>query len=222
MQRFLEILIYGTSLCIVVPFVLEMLALHHLTAPDRRFWTHASLIFTIVYAVFVTANYVVQLATVLPVKMRGGTEAMAAVRVLEQTPHSMFWSYDAVGYVAMGLACLLAVPAVGRGGFERRVRWALLANAAMTPLIAIVYFHPTFSNTLLFLGFPWAITAPLFMWMVARMLRSREEPAAVAVASASPFLRGSSDGDLEIRADLHDRSLGQDHRVQNAGRVELR
>jgi hypothetical protein len=26
-----EILIYGTSLCIVVPFVLEMLALHHLT-----------------------------------------------------------------------------------------------------------------------------------------------------------------------------------------------
>ena len=37
-----EILIYGTSLCIVVPFVLEMLALHHLTSRDKQFWTQAS------------------------------------------------------------------------------------------------------------------------------------------------------------------------------------
>jgi hypothetical protein len=132
-----EILIYGTSLCIVVPFILEMLAFHHLAAPDKRFWTHASLIFTIIYAVFVTANYVVQLATVIPARLRGDAETLAAIRVLEQTPHSMFWSYDAVGYVAMGLACLLAVPAVGRGGSERWVRWSLLANAAVTPLIGV-------------------------------------------------------------------------------------
>ena len=61
-----EILIYGTSLCIVVPFILEMLALHHVTAAGKQFWTHASLIFTIIYAVFVTANYVVQLAQLFP------------------------------------------------------------------------------------------------------------------------------------------------------------
>ena len=165
-----EILIYGTSLCIVVPFILEMLALHYLTAPDLRFWTHASLIFTTIYAVFVTPNYVVQLATVVPAKLRGASEA---VRVLEQTPHSMFWDYDAVGYVSMGLACLLAVPAVSGVGFERWVRWSLIAHALVTPLISIVYFYPTFSTDLLFLGFPWAITAPLFMLMLAIMLRKR-------------------------------------------------
>ncbi len=165
-----EILIFGTSLCIVVPFILEMLAFHHLTTPDRRFWTHAALIFTIVYAVFVTANYVVQLATVIPAKLRGASEA---IRVLEQTPHSMFWNYDAVGYVSMGLACLLAIPAVSSVGFERWVRLSLLAHALVTPLISIVYFAPTFSTTLLFLGFPWAITAPLFMLMLALMLRKR-------------------------------------------------
>jgi hypothetical protein len=61
-----EILIYGTSLCIVVPFLLEMLAFHHSSSGESRFWTHASLIFATLYAVFVTANYVVQLATVIP------------------------------------------------------------------------------------------------------------------------------------------------------------
>jgi hypothetical protein len=172
-----EILIYGTSLCIVVPFILEMLAFHHLTPPGKQFWTHASLTFTIIYAVFVSSNYVVQLATVIPAKLRGVSEA---IRVLEQTPHSLFWNYDAVGYIAMGLACVFAVPAVNNVGFERWVRRSLIANALVTPLISIVYFYPTFSTRLLFLGFPWAITAPLFMLMLAIMLRRRQSASTIA------------------------------------------
>ena len=173
-----EMLIYGTSLCIVVPFVLEMLALHHVTPPARQFWTHASLIFAVIYAVFVTANYVVQLATVVPAKLRGTVDA---IRVLEQTPHSLFWDFDAVGYVAMGLSCLFAVPAIGSAGFERWVRRSLVANALVTPLICIVYFSPTFSTRLLFLGFPWTITAPLFMLLVAIMLKRRQRGSTAAV-----------------------------------------
>ena len=169
-----EILIYGTSLCIVVPFILEMLALHHLTAPERRFWTHAALIFTIVYAVFVVPNYVVQLATIIPAKVAGTVET---VRLLDQTPHSLFWNYDAIGYISMGLAALFAIPAIGNVGFERWVRVSLVAHALVTPLISIVYFYPTFSTGLLFLGFPWAITAPLFMLMIAILVRRRRLPA---------------------------------------------
>ncbi len=165
-----EILIYGTSLCIVVPFVLVMLSLHHLTPGNKHFWTHASLVFTTVYAVFVTANYVVQLVTVIPAKMVGASEA---VRLLDQTPHSLFWNFDAIGYISMGLATVLAVPALGNAGFERWVRMSFMAHALVTPLIAIVYFYPTFSQGLLLLGFPWAITAPLFMMMLAIMLRRR-------------------------------------------------
>jgi hypothetical protein len=170
-----EILIYGTSFCIVVPFLLEMTALHHVTPAPRQFWTHAALLITVIYAVFVAANYVVQLATVVPAKLRG---PLAELRLLEQTPHSMFWDYDAVGYLAMGLACALLLPAIPMDGADRWVRRALLANALVSPLIGIVYFAPTFSTALLFLGFPWAITAPWFMLMVARLLlrRSRAMP----------------------------------------------
>jgi len=165
-----EVLIYGASLCIVIPFVLEMLSFHHLTAKDKQFWTHASLIFTIIYAVFVVANYVVQLATVIPLKLNGASEA---IRVLEQTPHSMFWNYDAIGYISMGLATLFAIPALSKQGFERWVRWSFVAHVLVTPLIGIVYFYPSYSQNLLFLGFPWAITAPLFMVLLAIMLRNR-------------------------------------------------
>jgi uncharacterized protein (TIGR03382 family) len=78
----------------------------------------------------------------------------------------------------MGLVTLLAVPAVGNVGFERWVRFSLIANTLATPLISVVYFYPTYSTKLLFLGFSWAITAPLFMLMLALMLRRRQVPMA--------------------------------------------
>jgi hypothetical protein len=43
----------------------------------------------------------------------------------------------------------------------------------VTPLFAIVYFNPRFSRGSLFIGFPWAITAPPAMLMLARRLRDR-------------------------------------------------
>jgi hypothetical protein len=163
-----EILIYSTSLCIVIPFLVEILALHHITPGSRKFWSHAAVIFTTLYAVFVTANYVVQLATVIPQTMQGKLDQ---VRILQQLPHSMFWNFDALGYIFMGLASFAAIPVFEKKGFQKWVRLSLIANATVTPLISIVYFYPTYSYHLLILGFPWAVTAPLFMLMIALWFR---------------------------------------------------
>jgi hypothetical protein len=164
-----EILIFGTSLCIVVPFVLEMAALHHSRTGDQRFWTQAGLIFTTIYAVFGTANYVVQLGTVIPAKLRGEANT---VSVLEQTPHSLMWDFDAIAYLAMGVAALVIIPALRKDGVEARVRLACMAHVGATALAGIVYFSPTFSTRLLLVGLPWAVTAPLFMLLLALALRT--------------------------------------------------
>ncbi len=163
-----EILIYGTSLCIVIPFVLEILALHYVTPDGKKYWSHAALIFSIIYSVFVTANYIVQLATVIPMKLKGAGDDL---HILEQTPHSLFWDFDAIGYIFMGLATLIAIPIFEKQGFQKWIRICFLANALVTPLIAFVYFYQPYSEKLLFLGLPWGITAPLAMLMLAIMFR---------------------------------------------------
>ncbi len=75
----------------------------------------------------------------------------------------------------MGLATLFAVPVFEKQGFQRWVRISFLANALVTPLIAFVYFYPEFSETVLLLGIPWAITAPLAMLLLALMFRKNYE-----------------------------------------------
>ena len=163
-----DILIFGTSLCIVIPFVLEILSLHYLTPGEKKFWSHAALIFTIMYAVFVTANYVVQLATVIPMSLKGHFEE---IHILKQTPHSMFWDFDALGYIFMGLATLFAVQVFEKRGFQKLVRFFFLANGLVTPLIMFVYFYPKFTDKLVLVGLPWAITAPVSMLLLAIMFK---------------------------------------------------
>jgi len=167
-----EILIFGTSLCIIVPFVLEMLALHQSTVEGNRFWTHGALIFTTMYAVFGSANYVIQLTTVIPAKLRG---TLAAYQVLEQSPHSLLWDFDALAYISMGVAFLLLVPALEKSGVERWARWSCIGNLVATALAGVVYFYPRFSTRVLLLGLPWGVTAPLTMLLVALALRGKSQ-----------------------------------------------
>lgn len=167
-----EIFIYGFSLCIPLPFLLEMLALHYVTPDGKKYWSHAALIFTNIYVVFVTANYVVQLATVIPMTLKG---ADAGIQVLRQTPHSLFWDFDAIGYIFMGFATLMAFPIFNKQGIQKWIKTFFLANALVTPLIAFVYFYPDFSEDLLLLATPWAITAPLSMLFLAIMFKEEYE-----------------------------------------------
>jgi uncharacterized protein (TIGR03382 family) len=113
---------------------------------------------------------VVQLATVIPMKLEGN---ITRIRILEQTPHSLFWDFDAIGYICMGLATLMAVPVFNKTGFQKWVRISFLANALVTPLIATVYFYPVYSEQLLILGSPWGITAPVAMLLLAMLFRKR-------------------------------------------------
>ena len=162
-----EILIYGFSLFIATPFMLALLALHYVTPDEKRFWSHAAVLFAVMYATYVNLNYVVQLTAVIPY--------VAPNPVLIQTPHSLFWTVDALGYIALGLATLFAIPVFGKQGLQKWLRWFFLANGLIIPLFAVVYFYPNFSTTLLLLGLPWIVTAPGSMLLLALFFRRRLE-----------------------------------------------
>nr|PZN53543.1 MAG: hypothetical protein DIU61_09280 [Bacteroidota bacterium] len=146
-------LIYGFSLGIAAPFVVATISLYHLLPAEKRFWAHIALAFAVMYAIYVNLNYVVQVVTVLPAAQRGTLEE---VRILDQTPHSLFWDIDALGYICMGISTFFLGLA-----FSKEQKWLrifLFTNAAMVPVISFVYFYPTFSTTILLIASPWIVT----------------------------------------------------------------
>ena len=162
---------FGFSLLIPVPFLLSMLALHYTVSEEKRFWTHAAVVFAIIYATYCTLNYVVQLATVIPAGYYWTFEnpqgTSGPLSLLNQTPHSLFWDIDALGYLFLNFATIFAVPIFEKRGLQLWVRRFFLANGLITPLFATAYFYPTFSVAVLMLGAPWAITVPGSLLLLA-------------------------------------------------------
>jgi hypothetical protein len=160
-------LIYGFSLGIAAPYLVAVIALHHMLPSERRIWSHLALAFTIMYATYVNLNYVVQLSTVIPAARQG---TLNEIQVLDQTPHSLFWDIDALGYICMGISTF----ALGFA-FTKQHKWLrifLFANGLMVPVISFVYFYPHFSTAILFIGLPWVITAPGSLLLLAVFFRS--------------------------------------------------
>jgi hypothetical protein len=177
-----SIIAFASSLVIATPFLISMLVLQHAVPEEKRFWTNAAVILAAIYATFCTLNYVVQLTTVIPagytwsVSNLQGTQG--PLSLLNQTPHSLFWDIDALGYIFMSLASLFAFPAFEKHGLQNWARLFFLANVLDIPLLATVYFFPGWSTSILLLGFPWGILAPagtLLLALVFRNLLKRNE-----------------------------------------------
>jgi hypothetical protein len=172
------VLAFGSSLLMPAPFLLAMLALHATAPPNRRFWSLAAIAFAVVYTTYNTLNYAVQLLTVLPagytwsLANQAGTQG--PLTLLNQTPHSLFWDIDGLGYIFLNLATLFAAPLFARVGQERWIRRAFLVNALITPLFAITYFAPGYSVPVLLLGgLPWSIAVPTCLLLLALHFRRR-------------------------------------------------
>lgn len=157
--------VYATSLGIAIPYAVAMVALYNLTPSEHRFWSGVAVMFAALYAVFATFNYVVQLSVVIPFD--------SSDTIINQSPHTMFWTVDALAYIMLGLSMYFAYRLFWRPGVERWTRGFFLANGAVTPLICVVYFYPIYSNALLVVGNPWAVTALGAMLTLALYFSSR-------------------------------------------------
>ena len=171
------VIAFVASLMMPVPFLLAVLVLHAIARDEAKFWGSAAVAFAVIYTTYNTLNYVVQLATVIPAGYTWTFENPAGtpgpLAVLNQTPHSLFWDVDALGYIFLSLSTLFAAPLFEREGLPLWVRRFFIANGVIIPLFCIAYFYPGYSVGQLLFGLPWGITVPGSLLLLALHFRRR-------------------------------------------------
>ena len=153
------------SLFLGSSFLVLVVCIHELSAPDRKVWSHAAVAFATVYSVLISINYFVQLTLVAP-RLAGGRAA--GIEPFLFVPFDSFlYSVDILGYSFMSVATLFAAGVFTGGGLERVVRWFLIANGLLLPFIALqIYFH-----WLIWIAALWAVTFPGSTWALAILFR---------------------------------------------------
>jgi hypothetical protein len=153
------------SLFLASSFLVLMVSVHQMAAPDRKIWSHAAVAFATAYAVLISMVYFVQLAFVAPRIARGQT---AGIETFLFVPFDSFlYAVDILGYSFMSVATLFAAPVFTGGGLQRVARRFLFANGLLLPFLALqMYFHP-----MIWIASLWAVTFPGSTWTLAIMFR---------------------------------------------------
>lgn len=166
-----RIAIFAPSLALAPAFVLAVVAVHEGAAPDRRLFSLAALALAILYAVDVSAVYVVQLGVVIPHDRAGQGAAVAFAACCN--PEMPATAIDLLGYTYMSLSTLLLAPVFPGGGARRWLRAALIANGALAPFLLGQLAWPA----LIYVGALWLVTFPTSMILLALMFAGRARAA---------------------------------------------
>ncbi|MBN2566290.1 MAG: hypothetical protein JXB46_11325 [Candidatus Eisenbacteria bacterium] len=153
------------SLLLGSAFLVLMVSITQLAAPDRLVWSHAAVAFATVYAVMISINYYVQLAWVAPRLASGSTEGLAPFLFVPFD--SFLYAVDILGYSFMCLSMLFASRIFTGGGQERLVRWFLTANGLLIPFLLFqMQVH-----WLIWIAALWAVVFPGATWSLAVLFR---------------------------------------------------
>jgi hypothetical protein len=158
------------SLLLGISFVVLTVSIHYYAEARARIWSHVAVAFASMYATLISIVYYVQLAFVIPRLARGDT---SGIELLVFEPFDSFlYAIDVFGYSLMSLSTLFAAAVFSNQGFERWIRWALIANGCLVPFLALQMYYPP----LIWGGSLWGITFPTATWLLAihfKRLRSR-------------------------------------------------
>jgi len=148
------IVLLTPSLFLGSSFLVLIVSVHQLAAPDRRVWSQVAVAFATIYATLISVVYYVQLTLIAPRLAAGRT---AGIEAFLFVPFDSFlYAVDILGYSFMSLATLFAARALSGTGIARVARIWLTLNGLLLPFLALqMYFH-----WLIWIASLWAVTFP--------------------------------------------------------------
>ncbi|MNK30936.1 hypothetical protein D3C87_493590 [compost metagenome] len=165
-----EQLIYSISTLMALAFLLEILALLYSVPTNKKIWSHAALLFALLYVVFITTSCIVEFTVIIPAKVQGEIQN---IPFLKQYTRPIFRFIDAIAYICMGISTFFSHLALHKIGFQHITRILLLIHSCTTPLIMFMCIYPDYSSNLLVLVLPWAVTAPAALLSLAIVFRRK-------------------------------------------------
>ena len=155
-DSFKPIHILGTiipSLILASAYIVFTVCIHYYAESDKKIWSHLSIVFGLMYAVISTANYFIQIITVIPgieSKNLNGLEIFAA-----GNPNSIFYALMA-SYFFMCISTLFAGFVFDNKKGQLEIKWLFIIAILVIP-VCVLSMLPGLSVLMPFAGLVWFV-----------------------------------------------------------------
>jgi hypothetical protein len=154
------------SLLLAPALLVLLVCVHDATPVTKQIWSHLAVAFAGVYVTLVSVVYVVDLAVVEPLVVRGQADRAGLLTI---DPGGILNAIDGLGYIFLCLALLFIAPLFPGRGLNRWIRWLLVVNGAVMVPIALTYFVDR--AFLMIAGPLWALAIPAVSVLLATVFR---------------------------------------------------
>jgi hypothetical protein len=104
------------ALLMALLFLVLVVCIHYYADADKKIFSQIGLSFAVISATAHTINYFIQLAVVQPSLLKGELEGLSLFS--QYNPHGLFIALEDVGYLMMGVTCLLPLYSPGQSGLS--------------------------------------------------------------------------------------------------------
>ncbi len=113
----------------LAPMVLTMMTcLHAWAQKEKQIWSLLALVFAVVYATLLSANYSIQMTVVQHHLINGTTDGLLLWLYAYHYPYNIPGALEAVGYGFLSVSFLCAAQVFGKGKLQQWVRWTFVGT----------------------------------------------------------------------------------------------
>jgi len=118
-------------------FLITMTCLHVWAGEEKQMWSLLAVVFAVVYATLLSANYYIQMTVDQHHLLTGTTDGLSLWLYGYHNPYNIPAALAGVGYGFMCVSFLFAAQVFGRGRLERWVRWTFIGTG-LTGLVVFI------------------------------------------------------------------------------------
>jgi hypothetical protein len=120
------------------PTILTMMTcLHAWTGEEKHTWSLLAVVFAVVYATLLSANYYMQMTIVQHHLVNGSTDGLSLWLYAYHYPYNIPGALEAVGYGFLSVSFLCAAQVFGRGKVQHWVRWTFVGTGLTSLVLPI-------------------------------------------------------------------------------------
>jgi hypothetical protein len=166
----MQMLPFIPSLLLAPFFVVFMLCIHHYSSDDKKILSQLGFAFSLISAAVLSIHYYIQLTVVQQGLLNKETTGLWLFST--PNPHSLFWTFAALGYGFMGIALLCAAPVFVRKS-GRTIKWLFVTNGIIGIGFLIGNAIGIFMVNIL-ASFIWGVLFPIATILVAKEFRKSQ------------------------------------------------
>ena len=124
------------AILLMLSYIILSVCIHYFAPAKKKIYSHIGLVFALISATILIADYFLQLSVIQPSLLNGETDGIAVLT--QYNPHGIFIALEDLGYLLMSFSFLFMALVFSGSQLEKSIRMVFMSGFVLTILSLIL------------------------------------------------------------------------------------